>query len=99
MTIFERALKVAAKKLIVKSTVEANIAAERYKICLGCEFRDEANDQCGVCHCFLDLKTASETNWNPAKLRNEITHCPKGRWNDKETANLYREMDGKEPLS
>lgn len=99
MNIFEQALRVAAKAVIVKSSVESQEAARRYAICLDCEYRDESADKCGVCHCFLDLKTASETNWNPLKNRNEITHCPKGRWGDKETANLYRQMDGKEPIS
>lgn len=99
MNLYQRALKVAAKAVIVKSNVEPTEAARRYEICLSCKFRDETNDTCGVCHCFLDLKTASLENWNPLKLRNEITHCPKGKWDDKETANLYRQMDGKDQLS
>lgn len=99
MNIFERALKVAAKAIIVKENVPAEEAARRYQVCLGCEFRIEKNDTCGICHCFLDLKTNAETNWNAAKLREEITHCPKGKWGDKDTANLYRQMDGKAPIS
>lgn len=98
MTLFERALKVAAKALIVGNNVEPGEAARRYAVCLGCEFRDTEKDTCGVCHCFLDLKINAETNWNAVKFRDEITHCPKGKWGDKEIANLYREMDGKQQI-
>ncbi len=98
MNLFEQALKVAAKNLIVVDTVQPEIASKRYSVCLKCEYRDTEHDKCGVCHCFLDLKTTAETNRNPAKMRNEITHCPRGKWDDKEIANLYRIMDGIEPL-
>ena len=99
MTIFEQALRIAAKTILVNETVEAVEAQRRYQICGQCKFRDEAKDMCGVCGCFLDIKTGAKTNWNALKLRNEITHCPVGSWGDIDTANTYRQMDGKELLN
>lgn len=98
MNIFLRALKVAAQVLVIDH-VEGEIARKRMSVCLMCPYRDPKNEVCGICHCFLDLKTTSETNWNPERLRQEITHCPKGKWDDKEIANVYRQMDGKELLT
>lgn len=94
-----RALHLLASKLIVKEEVDEQEAKRRMAVCFGCEKRDEKENVCDVCGCFLDLKTRAKTNWNAKRLRNEITHCPLGKWNDKETANLYREMDGKELLN
>lgn len=99
LTLFERALRVAAKAILVKETVDPVEAQRRYSICGSCKYRDVENDTCGVCHCFLDVKTGAKENWNALKLRNEITHCPMGFWGDIETANLYRQMDGKELLN
>lgn len=99
MTLFEQALKVAARVVLVNETVEPIEAEGRYMVCKSCKFRDKKKDMCGVCGCFLDIKTGAKTNWNALKLRNEITHCPMGYWDDIETANLYRRMDGKELLN
>lgn len=88
-----------AAKIIVKTKVSPEAAEHRFSVCKGCEHRDPEKEKCKVCGCFLDLKTESETNWNPKKNRNEITHCPKGFWNDMDTANFYRNLDGLEPLS
>ncbi len=94
-----RALHLLAATVIVKDVVEGEEADRRMEVCFSCEKRNENENVCNVCGCFLDLKTSAKTNWNARKLRNEITHCPLGRWNDKEIANLYREMDGKELLT
>lgn len=94
-----RALHLIAEKAIVKETVSDGVANERFTVCLKCEKRDADENICTVCVCFLDLKTGSKVNLNAKKLRNEITHCPLGKWNDKDIANVYREMDGKELLT
>lgn len=99
MGLFEDALKVAARVVLVQENIDGEEAARRLSVCMGCEFREEKNNRCGVCNCFLDLKTAAKTNWNARRLRNEITHCPTGKWGDVETANMYRQMDGKELLN
>lgn len=46
----------------------------------------------------MDIKTKLEVYRNAKKLRNEITHCPLGKWGDKQIANIYRKIDGKELL-
>lgn len=94
-----RALHLLAAMVIVKEVVEGQEADERFSVCLSCDRRDAEENTCLECGCFLDLKTSAKTNWNARKLRNEITHCPLGRWNDIEIANVYREMDGKELLT
>jgi hypothetical protein len=99
MNIFEEALHLAAKAIIVKSEVEPIEAERRFAVCLGCDKRDADKNQCGICHCFLDLKCGSKVNWNAIRIRNEITHCPLGRWGDIEITNMYRQMDGKEILT
>lgn len=99
MSIYKQALKLAAKTFIVKEAASNEVAAERMAICSGCEHMNHEEIKCGVCGCFLDLKTASAVNWNPAKMRNEITHCPLGKWGDIQTANTYRQIDGKQLLT
>lgn len=94
-----RVLHLIAEKVIVKEHVTESEAAERMSVCFFCPKRNEKENVCDECGCFLDLKTRAKINWNAKKLRNEITHCPLGKWNDKETANIYREMDGKELLT
>ena len=92
-------LHLIAETVIVKEHATEKEAKERFSVCLSCPARDEKQNVCGECGCFLDLKTGSKTNWNAKRLRNEITHCPLGKWNDKEIANAYREIDGKELLT
>jgi hypothetical protein len=48
-----------------------------------------------MCTCFIDAKAGIKVNLNPNKLmRKEITHCHLGKWDDKDLANYYREIDG-----
>lgn len=94
MTITEQVKHYLAKTIIVKEWVDGETADARFDICLKCEYRDAEENKCTVCTCFLDLKTQSRVNWRPSKNRNEITHCPMGKWNDKEIANEYRALDG-----
>lgn len=67
----------------------------RMETCKSCEHYNKDNDKCGVCGCFMEIKTGLKYNRNPKKLgRIEITHCPEGKWNDVRTANAYRKIDG-----
>lgn len=97
MNVFFEALKVAANGLVLEDVSE-EISAKRYSVCLGCDKRKSETDQCGICNCFLQIKSGAKNNINPLRARTEITHCPLGRWDDKEIANHYRELDGKPPL-
>lgn len=94
-----KAIHLIASKLIVREDVSEQEAKDRMSVCFTCPKRNEKENVCDVCGCFLDLKTGAKTNWNARQMRTEITHCPMGKWNDKETANLYREIDGKELLN
>jgi hypothetical protein len=99
MTLKDKILHLMAETLIVKEKVSDEVANERMSVCIACEYRDKEENKCKKCGCFLDLKTACLTNWNPKKNRNEVTHCPIGKWNDLETTNQYRLIDGLEPLT
>ena len=99
MTIADEIKHYLASKVIVKEKVDGETADARFDVCMKCEYRNPEENKCIICTCFLDLKTGSRVNWRPAKNRNEITHCPEGRWNDKEIANHYRALDGLKPLT
>lgn len=88
--IITRAKRLIAEQLIVESKVSDEVARWRMSICLNCEHRNEADNTCKLCGCFLDLKAKSEVNYSLKRLRSEITHCPDGRWNDKEVAEFYK---------
>lgn len=94
MEILNRILEIAAVNTLVITEVEPEIADMRMDVCRGCDKLEESSMRCKVCKCFLRVKTKSRENRNPEKFRFEITHCPLGRWNDMELANVYREMDG-----
>ena len=99
MRLVEQAKKVGAKALLaVEEHGFENLSEWRMNICQSCpNFRAESL-QCGVCGCYMDIKTTLATNRNPHALgRIEVTHCPQGRWNDAHIVNLYRALDG-EPL-
>lgn len=70
----------------------------RLAICNGCPNYDKEEKRCKVCTCFMEVKAKLEYNRNPFEFRIEKTHCPEGRWGeeDKEIANHYRKIDGKE---
>ena len=91
---------------IIKQLAKITLAVEehgvpelsefRLNICRACENFEKEMEQCGVCGCFMDIKTTLFTNRNPhAAGRIEITHCPLGKWMDKHIANAYRKADNK----
>lgn len=60
---------------------------------------DEVNRRCKMCICFNPCLSIDKTNYNPNKLmRIEITHCDLGKWDDKDLANYYRELDGENKI-
>jgi len=98
MSILNEILKVAADKVLVESHVSEEVKDFRMDTCLSCPYLSLSDFRCKVCKCFVEVKTGSEKNFNPKRMRNEITHCPKGFWNDIEIANEYRKIDGISPL-
>lgn len=90
--------KLLAATVLVSENVEDEVAKWRMSICQCCEKIDRGALRCKVCKCYLEVKTGSRVNANPKKFRQEITHCPLGKWNDLEVANEYRKIDGLSPL-
>lgn len=99
-----------AKNLVLKAGAYAllgagdlndpGLAVSRMNTCKECPFFDPNNVKCKDCGCFLEVKTKLLKNLNPDKgFRTELTHCPQGKWDDKQVANIYREMDGKPLLN
>lgn len=99
MNIMHKILKLAAETTLVIEEVEPEVKAKRLAVCEGgCGFLNKVSRKCRSCGCYVDAKAGSKQNRNPTKLRFEITHCPKGKWDDKELANQYRIIDGLKPL-
>jgi len=69
----------------------------RLSICRGCDQFRKDSQTCGVCGCYMDIKTGLKTNRDGVLGKIVKTHCPLGRWGDKETANKYRKLRD-EPL-
>lgn len=99
MGVLDQALHYIAEKVIVKELVTEQVAKERFAECLKCPYRDPEENKCTQCGCFLDLKTKAKVNWNPKRGRNEITHCPWGKWGDLEITNTYLKLDGKQLIT
>lgn len=99
MNLKDRILKAAAKTVLEISEVDDATKAERRAVCDACQFRDIESDRCKICKCYLAVKTGCAENWNPKKMRVEVTHCPNGFWNDTDTANYYRQLDGLPPIT
>jgi hypothetical protein len=91
-------LKLAADKVLVKEQVEQDVADMRWQTCWPCENMDHENKTCKICGCFIELKIWAKVSRSPQRPMGEITHCPIGKWQDKDIANHYRELDGKPPL-
>lgn len=98
MNILNRAAALLAEKALINEKVGDVLAAWRLSICEGCKpFFDDKSRRCKICKCYVDAKTKAGTNYNPIKLRNEVTHCPNGFWEDEEIANFYNKIDGVKP--
>lgn len=69
----------------------SEVAAKRQEVCNGCEYRTDDNT-CSKCGCLLDIKTKTYRNYNPSTFREEITHCPLGKWGDADIALFYRKL-------
>ena len=83
--------------LLVKEELEDPKVVEfRRGECGKCDMR--VDKKCGICKCFITIKTESKVHLEIEKMEYRQTHCPLGIWNDKDVANIYRMMDGKTPL-
>ena len=98
MSWFDDMLKLAADKMLVKEQVEQEVADMRWATCWPCENRNQERNMCNICGCFIDTKIWAKVSRTVARPSGEITHCPIGKWNDKDIANYYRTLDGKPPL-
>lgn len=102
MTIFDDIAKLAAGMVIAQEKVDRETALSRLAVCRKCTFLENSetpsNWKCGACGCYLEIKAYCYTNRTRRRPDGEITHCPRGFWGDKETANYYRALDGLEPL-
>jgi len=87
---FRKLLVKMADSVLVKQK-HHNIVLKQYREaqCRQCEHFDEENLECKACGCLLDVKWESLVNVKISTGRAEITHCVKGRWNDKELADHY----------
>lgn len=84
--------------LAVEDLNDSEQEAIRWQTCQTCPKFKEGSGQCGVCGCFMDVKTKLKTNRDPELLKIVTTHCPLGKWGDLEIANMYRIEKGLEPL-
>lgn len=98
MNLLDEALKIMAAKAFVAGRVDEKTAEDRMAICKKCPNLTRKAKRCKICWCYMEVKTTAKENYNPKKLRFEITHCPAGKWGDVEIANIYRAIDGLEPL-
>ena len=57
------------KALLTYEEADPETALHRIRVCNQCPKLDPINRQCGVCHCFVDLKVSMEHE-----------SCPEGRW-------------------
>ena len=88
MTVLDKIKQEAAKALLVSDKVSAEEAEARLEICRTCDRNQKG--VCALCGCFIEVKVTARINFNYRKLRQEVTHCPAGKWNDKELAEHYQ---------
>lgn len=94
MNLIHELLKAGAKAVLEVETVSEKVAKKRMDICASCPNFNPKNIKCNICGCYLEVKTGCKTNYNPKKMRTEVTHCPLGLWKDTKIANEYRKIDG-----
>lgn len=88
--LFNEVMKSGAEALLVVENVSEAEKKVRLAVCAACPEFDAEERRCTRCGCFMDVKAGSLTNRNPERaLRIEITHCPLGKWGDKEIADYY----------
>jgi hypothetical protein len=81
------AAQLAEGLILVEEITDFEIINFRKEQCLKCPNMDKENKMCGICKCFLSIKTKAKTNRTPNGI--QVTHCPIGNWNDKEIADHY----------
>lgn len=92
------AKRVAAAVVLVREKVDAATADFRGRVCTACSRLDRETLRCKECGCYLKSKVWAKVNRSPARPLGEVTHCPLGKWRDRDIANHYRAIDGKPPL-
>lgn len=73
------------------------LSAQRLKTCkknAGICYRPK-EDVCTECVCLMKIKVTYEMHRDPLTGQTQITHCPLGKWKDKDIANHYRELNNK----
>ncbi len=95
----DKALQLAASKILVIEEVDQEEADRRMSICRACPKLNQENSRCTECGCFMEVKTKCRVNRSPARPLGEVTHCPLGKWGDLEIVNHYRAIDGKVNLN
>jgi len=81
--------------LVVEKTDNPVVIAYRKGRCGPCEnYSGPESDECKFCTCVIDAKARSITHRDIRTGKIRLTTCPMGRWNDKDEANYYRELDG-----
>lgn len=98
MSWLEDMAKLAADKVLVKEQVEQDVADMRWSTCWTCEQMNHESKRCNLCGCFLENKIWAKVSRSMHRPLGEITHCPIGKWNDKDITNHYRALDGHPPL-
>ena len=99
LNLYKKILTSGAKALLVEAYHnDPVLGIQRKRKCRGSESKGIPScpeyfkmiDQCTICKCIVEEKSKSQLNKNPFKdMRTEITHCPKGFWDDKEIADYY----------
>jgi len=95
----DEVLKFGAQKIFQEETVSAVEAKIRMGICETCDQFNKERKICMICKCFMEVKTTMKIHKNIPKMRSEVTHCPLGKWMDKDIANQYRTIDQLELLT
>lgn len=98
MSWIDDAKRVAAAAVLVREKVDAATADFRGRVCTACSRLDREKLRCKECGCYLKSKVWAKVNRSPARPLGEVTHCPLGKWRDRDIANHYRAIDGKPPL-
>lgn len=88
--ILRNTVKFLASTLLVKEK-HNNIAVEKFREfkCRQCPFMDHVDLTCTSCGCLLDVKWKALINRRVSTGELQITHCPKGFWNDSDIAIFY----------